>query len=389
MSASLWQPGSDPFVANADSSVQVQKFTAFEGQTAFDLTAFTYVVGVGALWVFRNGIRLDINDDFLENTTNRFNLVTAATAGEVYTAIGFVGLTGDISYTVPDIFTANHAALRVYSGAQAIQYVLGGAANLDGKEGWYQFFTGAAPATYVDDGDRIIVPDLGDGSEAWLRQTPALLRTKAGLELISQTEIEAGIATDARAVNALRIKQAIQWNITDTINTAFVEARITGATIKSLYEAEADTNAFDDAAVAVIADLTSLSTPNWTPALSNGTGESYTTQLGEYLKVGALQSFHLELKLSSKGTTTSTLRVQIAGLPLSFNTSTEIPVCCLFDNIVSNANLLGIGAYIWGGSQIRFCKYLASGTDFITEDLTYADIQDTFTVHVAHSGLIN
>lgn len=74
--------------------------------------------------------------------------------------------------TEPVEFPASIAALRSLTpDAGTIYYVRGFAVDGDGGGGYFTFVTGEAPGTYTDNGGTIILPDGGDGSEAWLRDT--------------------------------------------------------------------------------------------------------------------------------------------------------------------------------------------------------------------------
>lgn len=66
----------------------------------------------------------------------------------------------------------NYTALRAYSVASGIDtvFVRGYSSDNDGGSGIFEYASGAAPATYVDNDGTIIVPTGGDGSAAWLRQ---------------------------------------------------------------------------------------------------------------------------------------------------------------------------------------------------------------------------
>lgn len=256
MPGSIWNPSSAAHVGNADATLKMQSFTASDGDTFFDLTAFTYVVGLQALIVFRDGVFLERDVDFLENTSSRFNLVTPATVGEKYIAVGFVGISGIVSDVVLDLFTVSHAALRIYSGAATTRYVLGAITPLDGKEGWYQYFIDGGPGTYVDDGDYTILPQGGDGSTAWRKTSASDNRSQAGLETVSQTEAEQGTLEIPRAWTALRVAQSIAWKIIDLVTgpgTKLDGIEVgattdqTNAEIRAAVAAATDSNVFSDA----------------------------------------------------------------------------------------------------------------------------------------------
>lgn len=66
------------------------------------------------------------------------------------------------------IFADNYQDLRDYAGLSDILYAKGKASIADGGQNFFQKVTGAAPATYTDNGVNVIVPTGGDGSEAWV-----------------------------------------------------------------------------------------------------------------------------------------------------------------------------------------------------------------------------
>lgn len=66
------------------------------------------------------------------------------------------------------IFADNYQDIRDYAGLSDILYAKGKASIADGGQNFFQKVTGAAPATYTDNGVDVIVPTGGDGSEAWV-----------------------------------------------------------------------------------------------------------------------------------------------------------------------------------------------------------------------------
>jgi hypothetical protein len=197
--------------------------------------------------VFKNGVYQMPGIDFLESTSTTFAMVAEVGFPDVIIAVGFVGLTGTVTAHTNNNILSNALALKTYisgGGSETSIYVPGTVVANDGGEGWYHWTTSAAdPGTYVESTGQahefyVILPAGGDGSQAWLRQTPSVTRRNLELETISQAEAEAGTATTTRTWNSLRVRQAISAGIT---------AIATGAFIKGLYEAEANTNVFTDA----------------------------------------------------------------------------------------------------------------------------------------------
>jgi len=73
---------------------------------------------------------------------------------------------------------ANIAALRVLTPEAGEIYLSGYTTAGDGGEGFFRVATGAAAATYTDNGGTIIVPTGGDGSAAWLRSYSGAVNVK-------------------------------------------------------------------------------------------------------------------------------------------------------------------------------------------------------------------
>lgn len=90
--ANIWEPGSSLLSVNANTTLITQIFTATEGQTVFNITAFEYAPATGSLLIFRNGqlIKLGIS----ETSSSSFTVTTTdLNAGDEILAMGFVGIT--------------------------------------------------------------------------------------------------------------------------------------------------------------------------------------------------------------------------------------------------------------------------------------------------------
>jgi len=87
MSASIWNPSSS-IIPQADPNAQIKSeiFTATEGQTTFILTQFTYTLEMGALSVFRNGVKLTAAD-IVEINSSSFSL-SPCTINDTVEAVG-------------------------------------------------------------------------------------------------------------------------------------------------------------------------------------------------------------------------------------------------------------------------------------------------------------
>ena len=250
MTASIWEPGSTPAL-NSDASTKTQRFVAVADQIIFNLTEFTYTVGIDNLLVYKNGLALAPGVDFFESTASSFTLAVAADLDDEILALGFVGVTGEVPVSIltQEDVISSAAALRAYGGTLDLIFLKGTATPLDGGEGMFQLFSGQAPGTYVDNNLDTIVPAGGDGSAAWRRQTPAMLRSQLELNTVSQAEAEAAVATTTRAWTAERVGQAI---------VSGINSIVTGGYIAALYEALANTNKYTDAEKAAVAGLFSI-----------------------------------------------------------------------------------------------------------------------------------
>jgi len=175
--ANIWQPRT-VLQTSSDTKIVSQRITATAGQTLFTITDFAYVLGTGALAVFRQGS--DLNDlgtrklapvvGFIEQTTTSFSLVSPAVAGEKIIVEAHVGLTANVDVRDTDIYVANYQAIRDYVGTEITLYSQGQVTAADGGEDFFQKLTGAAVGFFVDDNELVIRPTGGDGTIGWVRK---------------------------------------------------------------------------------------------------------------------------------------------------------------------------------------------------------------------------
>jgi hypothetical protein len=72
--------------------IQRENIVAFGGQTLFTLPApKAYVLGSNKLFIYRNGKKLEVNNDYSEDSPTQFTLNFGATAGDVFDIIVFQG----------------------------------------------------------------------------------------------------------------------------------------------------------------------------------------------------------------------------------------------------------------------------------------------------------
>lgn len=116
--ASLFNAGSAiSTTANANNSVLTQRFaTPTEGQSLFNLTAFSYVPGTHSLQIFIDGVAQAVLFDFTETSVNSFTIIGGVRASDVIDAVGIVGSTGAITAAT----SATAAAASAASAAVAL-----------------------------------------------------------------------------------------------------------------------------------------------------------------------------------------------------------------------------------------------------------------------------
>lgn len=168
--ANIWNPRT-LLQLSADTKRIEEKFTATAGQSLFTLSDFAYVISVGSLAVYKNGLLLKEGVEWTENTATTFSLTVGAVVGDVIIAVGFVGMTANVDVRDTDIFVPDYQAIRDYAGTEVSLYAQGHTTLGDGGEHFFEKHTGAAPAFFVDNNYNIIVPAGGDGSIAWLCST--------------------------------------------------------------------------------------------------------------------------------------------------------------------------------------------------------------------------
>lgn len=75
--------------------ISTQLITATAGQTTFTLTTFNYLPGTDTLQVYRNGLRLNLNLDYLETNSSTVTLTAPAAAGDQFLFQGGTVITGN------------------------------------------------------------------------------------------------------------------------------------------------------------------------------------------------------------------------------------------------------------------------------------------------------
>lgn len=92
MSASIWAPGSELVVVDAESTNLSQVFTASAGQTVFTITEYSYTPNTGSIAVYRGGQKLVLGIDYTETSTNTVTLTgISPAAGETIEIVAIIG----------------------------------------------------------------------------------------------------------------------------------------------------------------------------------------------------------------------------------------------------------------------------------------------------------
>ena len=257
--ANVWNPQTI-IATSADTKRIEQGFTATNGQLLFTLTSFAYAVGTGALEVFYENaeghlIYLEEGIDWTEGTSATFSLLVPAILNRRLVAVGYVGITANVDVRDTDIFVSNYQGLRDYAGTETTLYAQGQTTTGDGGEHFFAKVTGAAPAFYVDDNYKTIVPTGGDGSAAWIcNKVPVDYNNIA--ELIASKRILNGDTVVVREGVAGNGGGAAKWDVvlSSTVTENGVNIiQCTGVpTLSIVYQVDGMVNA---RALGIISDL--------------------------------------------------------------------------------------------------------------------------------------
>jgi len=126
MTASAWSPNSKTVSqANATGLIKSELQTATDGQRNFVLQTFAFAVGTGSSFVYRNGLALVRNLDYVEIDGSTISLSTGSVAGDKILILGYVGITG--SATTDAILRAD---LLAASGSNIVNYQLTATASV-------------------------------------------------------------------------------------------------------------------------------------------------------------------------------------------------------------------------------------------------------------------
>lgn len=212
MSASVWEPGANLVVVDAESTNLSQVFIATLAQTGFTLTDFSYTVSTGSIAVYRGGQRLILGTDWSETSSTSITLLgISLEAGEVIEVVAVLG-----SASVSAIAAAQSAANAAQSAIDAANAAL----SLDPS-------SFPSSVTHAD-----TVPVVNGTGTGWLYKTLAQFKTYLGLGTAaftdsnayqaadadiptvsaSQAEMESGSEAALRSMSPLRVKQAIAAN---------------------------------------------------------------------------------------------------------------------------------------------------------------------------------
>lgn len=148
--------GGTNLTANASGTLLPQSFIPVDGQTLFNITAFSYTQGTNSLIVFINGQKQRVGIDFIETSTTSFTLTSPVTALDSVEVIGFPLAT----ITLLD-GTPIYATLAASSGSSLIGFIQAG--------------TGAVTRTVQDKSrERVSVKDFGAKGDGVTDDTSAI-----------------------------------------------------------------------------------------------------------------------------------------------------------------------------------------------------------------------
>lgn len=118
---------------------------------------------------------------------------------------------------------------------------------------------------------------------------------------------------------------------------------------------------------------------DWTPTITGsggGSGQTYSVQVGKYVKIGKLVSLSGAVTLSAKGTITT--NVLIAGLPFtSLNVSNYRAICSLNWNNLATAFCVVQGTLGENATSLAVIGATAATTGIQPQNLTTTDINNT------------
>lgn len=103
--ASTWNPKT-LVTFDASDRTATEAFVAAGGQSTFTLLTFAYVLNSQALQVYKNGLLLTPNVDWIEQTSISFALIVAADAADSIVVVGYVAANAFPQTVVVDINNA-------------------------------------------------------------------------------------------------------------------------------------------------------------------------------------------------------------------------------------------------------------------------------------------
>ena len=135
--ANVWQPKFIPSL-EADTKRVVEVTIAAEDQTVFTLNDFAYSLATNVLAVYVNGLQLVKDRDYTETSETSFTLLTPSEAGDIVTAIGFIGVSQEYIDTLEEYITNIQQLLEVFGANYAgIGYTLPTTDIVDGTRYYY------------------------------------------------------------------------------------------------------------------------------------------------------------------------------------------------------------------------------------------------------------
>lgn len=121
-----------------------------------------------------------------------------------------------------------------------------------------------------------------------------------------------------------------------------------------------------------------LTTTSWTPALKFGgatTGITYTTQIGEYLRVGSMVYLYFNILLSSKGSATGA--ATITGVPFTIGAFPNFPLRW------AGMTATLVNAYVLGNASTLNLRGITAASTTLDTNLTDASFANTTQISMS------
>lgn len=115
--ANVWAP--ETKISGNMMSVP-QSFTLEANQVQVEITKFKYAIDTGALEVYKNGLLLDPETDYVEVNESQINLLVSVYANDRLVVIGKVGITGEINFDFGETTVIETQATQYGDGTETV-----------------------------------------------------------------------------------------------------------------------------------------------------------------------------------------------------------------------------------------------------------------------------